>query len=54
MRAEWSASSIFARKVMRQGRMIAGSGTPARVRPIRPSWLETALFTAMAVNPHSP
>ena len=22
--------------------------------PTRPGWLETALFTAMAVNPHSP
>ena len=54
MRAEWSASSTFARKVIWPCRMIAGSGTSARVSPIRPSWLETALFTAMAVNPHSP
>ena len=35
-------------------RMIAESGTPARVRPTGLAWLETALFTAMAVNPHSP
>ena len=35
-------------------RMTAESGTPARVNPTRPAWLETALFTAMAVNPHSP
>ena len=54
MRAEWSASSTFARKVIRPCRMIAGSGTPTRVRPTRSGWLETALFTAMAVNPHSP
>ena len=35
-------------------RMTAESGTPARVKPTRAAWLETALFTAMAVNPHSP
>ena len=35
-------------------RMIAESGAPARARATRPTWLETALFTAMAVNPHSP
>ena len=35
-------------------RMIAESGTPARARATRPAWLETALFPAMAVNPHSP
>ena len=34
--------------------MITESGTPARVRPTQSRWLETALFTAMAVNPHSP
>ena len=34
----------------RPGHMIAESGTPARVRPTRPTWLETALFPAMAVN----
>ena len=34
--------------------IIAESRTPARVRPTRRPWLETALFTAMAVNPHSP
>ena len=31
--------------------MIAESGTPARVRPTGSTWLETALFTAMSVNP---
>ena len=34
----------------RPGHMIAESGTPARVRPTRSRWLETALFTAMAVG----
>ena len=34
--------------------MIAESGMRARVGLTRPPWLETALFTAMAVNPHSP
>ena len=31
-------------------RMFYESGTPAPVRHTRPPWLETALFTAMAVN----
>ena len=35
-------------------RMIAEYGTPARVGPTQSRWLETALFTAMAVNRHSP
>ena len=34
--------------------MTTESGTPARVRPTRPPWLETALFTAMAVNSSLP
>ena len=34
--------------------MTAKSGTSALVRLTRSRWLETALFTAMAVNPHSP
>ena len=34
--------------------MIAESGTPARGRPTRSRWLETALFTAMAGNANLP
>ena len=34
--------------------MIAESGAPARVKSTRLAWLETALFTAMAVNCPTP
>ena len=34
----------------RPRRMIAEPGAPVRVRPTKSPWLETALFTAMAVN----
>ena len=35
-------------------RMTAESQTLARGRSTQSRWLETTLFTAMAVNPHSP
>ena len=35
-------------------RVKAEYGAPDLVRLTRSRWLETALFTAMAVNPHSP
>ena len=33
-------------------RMVTEAGAPARASPSRRSWLETALFTAPAGNPH--